>query len=138
VARPTTLLAFASFLAGLGLIAYAIGAGSAQLSLLLVFPVVSGSSLPFLLGVLLTFLGLVGLMASLSVGARYVPEDAEATEGSAPGTPAGSGAAGGVVLLGPVPIFFGAAKPFGRRYYLLALFAAVVLFAAVLVLAWLL
>jgi len=137
MARWGSVLALASLLVGLGLIGYAIQSGSASLALFVIFPVISGSSLPFVLGVVLTVVGIVGLMLSLSVDAEFVlDEPSEEPDPNAPKTPARSSAAGGVVLLGPIPIFFGAAKPAGRKYYLLALFVAVVLFALVFALAW--
>ena len=142
MARWGSFLALASLVVGLALIGYAIRSGTADLVLLVIFPVVSGSSPAFLLGVLLTFVGIVGLMLSLSVGATFVldeePEAAGAAAPSAPTRSSSSSAAGGVVLLGPVPIFFGAAKPVGRKYYLLAVAVALVLFVVVLALALLL
>jgi uncharacterized protein (TIGR00304 family) len=141
MARWGSFLALASLVVGLALIGYAIRSGTADLVLLVIFPVVSGSSPAFLLGVLLTFVGIVGLMLSLSVGASFVlDEEPEAAGDAAPSAPnrSSSSAAGGVVLLGPVPIFFGAAKPVGRKYYLLAVAVALVLFVVVLALALLL
>jgi uncharacterized protein (TIGR00304 family) len=143
VARLSALIALAAFVAGLALIAYAVADGAARLALVVVFPVVSGSSGLFFLGVLLTFVGILGLMASLFQSATFdigpAEEETDEDAGSRrPGGPTRTSAAGGVVLLGPVPIFFGSAKPSGRRAYLWALFLAIVLFAIVLSLFWVL
>lgn len=135
--RGTALAALVVLLIGAGLVALSISTGAARIYLLLfVIPVISGGSLEFLLGVGLVFAGLVGLMLGLSVPSTPETEEAALVVGprgerpSAPDT-----ATGGVVLIGPIPIFFGAARPAGRRYYLLALVLAAGLFAAVLALA---
>jgi len=93
-------------IAGIALLVDAVLRGTAQASIVLIVPVLSGSSPEFLIGTLLTFVGLVSLF--LSWGSVEMFDAADGAEGSAPRS-------GGVVLIGPVPIFFGEWKQMGRR-----------------------
>jgi len=137
VVRPVQLASLGVLALGVGLIVASLLAGGSRLYLvLLIIPVLSGNSVPFLAGVLLTFLGFFGFLASFAGEATGAGLDEDGTTEHVEG--GARSAAGGVLLIGPIPIFFGAAKPAQRRYYLLALLAAVVLFAGVLVLAFLL
>ncbi|MCI4368761.1 MAG: DUF131 domain-containing protein [Thermoplasmata archaeon] len=100
-------MGFGSLLAGVALIAYALATGSAHLFLFLIFPVVTGGSLQFALGVVLL---IAGFVLSFATGAGEQLEG-EATgpegRGTAP-TPSSEGF--GVVLIGPIPLFFGGWK----------------------------
>jgi uncharacterized membrane protein len=84
--------------AGIAWVAVALAEGSAHLALFVVFPVIFGSSVEFGVGVLLFVLGLFTLPLLLDVGDS--PEPGPADSGSPEPT-------GGVVVIGPVPIFFG-------------------------------
>lgn len=90
-------------LAGVGLVAYAVVTGSASVALWAIVPVVHGSSAPFLVGVVLLLLGFFALPLGSFLGSEDGPS---ADEAPTPG--AGSARGAGVVLVGPVPIFFGA------------------------------
>ena len=95
------------FFGGLVLVADAVRRGSASLSLILIVPVISGSSAEFVLGAIALFAGILALFVSFTGPWEVVP--AGPTEGG------GSGGSGGVVLIGPIPIFFGSARPASRR-----------------------
>ena len=117
-------------LAGAVLIVDAVVRGAAHASLVLIVPVLTGSSGEFLLGVLLVFLGLLSVpFLLLSIGGwEELPPSA--------GTPSSEhSGAGGVILIGPVPIFFGEWAGLRRRAYLWWVAVASLLFAVLLV-AW--
>ncbi|MCI4343060.1 MAG: hypothetical protein L3J92_02960 [Thermoplasmata archaeon] len=100
--RAASLLPIVLAVSGIAVIADAVVRGSASVALVVVFPVVYGNDAEFLLGVVL----LVGafLTLPLAFGASVeVREPVGASHhGEAPSTEAV-----GLVLIGPVPIFFG-------------------------------
>ena len=114
-----------TLVAGVALIVGSVAAGEAHVSLLVFVPVVSGSSVLFLVGVLLLILGFFSLPFSLT-GVDSEPPP------SAPGTTAPpSAGAGGFVLIGPVPIVFGSWKGISRRArWALALLGSALLIVA--------
>jgi uncharacterized membrane protein len=126
--RAGGLVALAALLAGFALVGLAVWQGRAELTLVLIVPVVSGSSPEFLAGVLLVILGFFGLVASWWLGAKPagLPPAGTST------FDVGSGS-GGVILLGPVPLFFGSWKGVSRRTrWILALVGAAILVLFVL------
>ena len=103
---------------GVVLLAWALASGDAELHLVVVVPVISGTGAVFAGGVLLLMLGLVITFLGLSLrhagGIAGGPGDELPTptrDGQPPraGTPPASGGAefGGVVFIGPIPIIFG-------------------------------
>jgi len=128
--------AAASILAGVALLGYAVATAQAHLYLLLIVPVVTGSSGAFFAGVLLVFLG-------IAIGAT-IAEPFEAVAGTPPSSPSGveggrspPSRSGGLILIGPVPIALGTARPQTRRGRYLLVAVAVGLFVAVLLVFWL-
>ena len=124
---------FALLAAGVVSLVAAVATGGATFYLILVVPVLTGSSGLLLLGVVLLFLGFLTLPLGFPV------EDHEGDEIHPPPAPSGPprptlrtpSGSGGVILLGPVPIFFGAWKnPSARVYWLAVLVGAVVLAVA--------
>jgi uncharacterized protein (TIGR00304 family) len=124
------------FLAGVACITVATVSGEAQVQLFIIFPVISGNSLLFILGILLIFasfiLGFILAAASMTEAEPIPPQN------SASGATAQTGEApqkktrfGGVVLIGPVPIIFGS----DRKMALIMILLAIVLMAIVLALA---
>lgn len=103
--RAQGLLPIGLLLAGAALVGYAVVQGGATVSLLLIVPVVTGRSVEFLAGVVLLLLGFV-LLPLLWPGEFATREEPSAVSPAAPseGT---SVAGGGLLLIGPVPIFFG-------------------------------
>ncbi|HZY92585.1 MAG TPA: DUF131 domain-containing protein [Thermoplasmata archaeon] len=127
VSLPLRALPLALLAAGAGLTAEAIVRGEATLSLFLVIPVVSGSSPLFLLGILVLLLGLFSLPLVLASRSEEEGPPAPrsplgARDGSRP-----SGGSGGVLLLGPFPLFFGGWKHPARAVYWLAVLVGVAL-----------
>jgi len=117
---PVVLLGLAAVLIGDALVR-----GSAHAALVLVVPVLTGSSAEFLLGVLLLFVGFLSLPFLLSG-----PGLDEPTPRTGPAEPP---AHGGVILIGPVPIFFGEWRGMSRRAYLWWAALGSVLFVVLLV-----
>lgn len=128
--RPVGFLAVAAFLAGIALVVLAVIDGRATVSLVVIVPVVTGASGEFLLGVVLIVVGMFALPWALAEEReedRPLPTP-EAQPGSSP-------ASGGLVLVGPVPIFFGSWRGVSRRTrWIVALVGTVVL--ALFVIGW--
>jgi uncharacterized membrane protein len=109
---------------GVVLIVAAVATGSAGLVVVVVFPVfVGGASALFLGGVAALFLGIFLLPLAFDFELVAPPNAPEAPRS------ASSGGSGGLILLGPFPLFFGSWSHPTRRTY----WAAVVVGAAVLV-----
>lgn len=106
--RPIVWLPVLIFVAGVACIAAAVANGEAEVSLLLVFPVISGSSGLFFLGTILMVLSFFVGFAMLAMGhaelGRLQGDSSQAAE--SPGAQKET-RYGGVVLIGPVPIAFG-------------------------------
>ena len=114
--------------AGVALVALSVVEGGANVALLVIVPVVSGSSLTFLLGVVLLVVGFLSL--PFAAAERWDEEPPALPSGGTASTEGQSGLAG-VVLLGPVPIVFGSWKGISRRTrWWLALVGAVLLTVA--------
>jgi len=111
--RGAVLLSAAMIVGGVAGVAAAVAEGGAQLDLVVIFPVVSGSSGLFLVGVLLLVAGFFSLPFTLaSRPGDGAPDDGPEGPSAGPPSPGGSG---GVVVIGPVPIFFGAWRGASRR-----------------------
>lgn len=122
--------AAALFVAGLALVALSVAQGGASITLVVIIPVISGSSLTFLGGVVLLLAGFLALLFSYSGG--WEEESSSLSPGATP-TTTGTGGAGGLVLVGPVPIVFGSWRGVSRRVRgMLALLGAVLLIVVVL------
>ncbi|MGP8158302.1 MAG: TIGR00304 family membrane protein [Thermoplasmata archaeon] len=104
--------AVAALAAGVVLVAVSVVEGGASVVLFVFVPVVSGSSLTFLLGVALLVVGFLSLPFALAEDWNEAPP-ALPSNGAAP--PEGQGGVGGVVLIGPIPIVFGSWKGISRR-----------------------
>ena len=126
--RAPFLAAAALWVAAVALIVHSVLDGGATVTLVIIVPVVSGSSPEFLVGVVLLIAGFVVLWFSFAYAEPETP----------PAPPSGTGSsvpggAGGVVLIGPVPIVFGSWRGISRRArWLLALVGALVLIVFVL------
>jgi len=130
--RAVVLGSVALLVAGLFLVAWSVVDGGASVALLVVIPVISGSSLAFLLGVVLLIAGFFSLPFTLA----EEWEGALAPSGpTAPTSRSSSdqGGAGGFVLIGPVPIVFGTWKGVSRRTRWLLALAGGVLFTLAIV-----
>jgi uncharacterized protein (TIGR00304 family) len=134
--RVLLFTAAALIVAGVALIALSVAQGGASVALIVIIPVVSGSSVTFLAGVALFVAGFFALLFAFSGGWEEAPPLPSAGTAE-PATPTRSGAAGGFVLIGPVPIVFGSWRGVSRRVRgMLALLGAVLLIVVVLAFVW--
>jgi uncharacterized protein (TIGR00304 family) len=116
------------FVAGVACIAASVLAGDAEVSLLLIFPVFSGSSGLFVLGtVLIVFSFVVGFIF-LMMGQVELASPGLARLGEYPGQDPGRGDTkyGGVVLVGPLPIAFGSDRKIALAMLVLGIVLAIV------------
>lgn len=109
--RTNLLIPIGLFFGGIALVALAVLTGEADVSLILVIPVFSGSSALFLLGVLLVIASFMVGFAMVAFGQGEAGICQSPTDQSLPEI-AGTRRAeyGGVILIGPVPIAFGSNK----------------------------
>ncbi len=104
--RVLRVAPFGLLLAGVLLVGDAVARGKAAVSWVLVVPVVSGASLEFLAGTLLLVVGLFAVpLAFAFTQEDELPPPAALPPSTGP-TRRATGASG-VVLVGPLPIFFG-------------------------------
>jgi uncharacterized protein (TIGR00304 family) len=117
--RPIALGALAALVGGAALVIDAVLHGRASLLLVVIVPVFSGSSVEFLLGVVLLVVGFFLVPLTVWEPSDHEPLSPPAERPAVP-PPRTGVAGGGLVLVGPVPIFFGAWKNGSRRVRLLA------------------
>lgn len=104
--RVLRVAPFGLLLAGVLLVGDAVARGRATVSWVLVVPVVSGASLEFLAGSLLLVVGLFAVPLAFAFTQEDELPPPAALPPSAGPTRRATGASG-VVLVGPLPIFFG-------------------------------
>jgi uncharacterized protein (TIGR00304 family) len=127
--RAALWIPIAMFVAGMALVATAVATGEADVSLVIVFPVFSGSSLVFVLATVLIVSSFVVGFALVAIGLERSEESVGTKSGEVDGNVPGRRIHyGGVVLLGPIPIAFGSTK----RVALIMLVVSVVLAIVVL------
>jgi len=125
---PLVLLA-----AGVGLVGDAILQGGATVAIVVVLPVIFGASTEFLLGVVLLLVGFVTL--PLAMGWTLASEETDA--GPAPARREVPPAeVGGLILIGPIPLFFGRWRGMSRRIRVAVALAGALLLLALLGLLW--
>jgi len=114
---PPALLLVVSAI-GAGFVGDAVLRGQATLAIVVIVPVITGSSPELLAGVGLILAGFLG-WAVLAAGDLEPPARSTPPRGERPfsGGPSGGSFAGGVVLIGPVPIFLGGYRPGHRRVW---------------------
>ena len=142
----STVLAAALFALGIALVALSILRGEGSAGLFVCVPFFSGTGLWASLGVLCFFGGMAALFVGLVRGAGGAePQDApEGAQGAPERPPGGENAdaaprprAGGVILLGPIPLVFGSDPGISRTMFyvalgLMAMFLLVLLALAIL------
>ena len=118
------------FLAGVALVVLSVTTGTAAFGIALFVPFVVGRSPELAIGVLLIVGGLFTLPLAFATGGTG---DSLDPERSSPDPVRG----GGVVVIGPVPVFFGSWKDLpARTRWIVAIGAAVVFALVVLVIVW--
>lgn len=123
--RLASLLAIA---AGAGLLALAVVTGQAEVGLLVVVPFIIGSGPLPLAGTLLVAAGIVGLFVATARHAAPRPPPGSPT-GAEPGEGQRRTEAGGVIMIGPIPIVLGT----DRRTAILAALGGVLALLGVVV-----
>lgn len=122
--RPLRILATLMILAGAALLVYTIAVGDMQVALLLIVPVIYGSSSLGILAIGLVIGGILLAMADSFIGAgKGGPEDVLSNKEGRPKTDERT-EFGGVVFVGPIPILFGSSR---RMTVFVAVLAAIVL-----------
>lgn len=125
------------FAAGVACIAASVLTGDTEVSLLLIFPVFSGSSGLFVFGTVLIIFSFVVGFILLMMGQIELASPGLARPEEYPGQTPGRGGTkyGGVVLIGPLPIAFGSDRKIALAMLVLGIVLAI---AALVVLAFLL
>jgi uncharacterized membrane protein len=133
-----TWLPVVFFAAGVALILAAVAAGTAEVSLFVLFPVFTGTSPLFIIGVLLIVMSFLVGFALIMMGqleaVRHAPDmpeeiEAEIHGNAIPESHKVKPGFGGLILIGPIPIAFGS----DRSIALFMLVAGVVLVAAFII-----
>ena len=124
------------FLAGVACIVVAAATGEAEVQLFIIFPLISGTSWLFVLGVVLIaasfILGFVVAASAMQADEQASPHAPLVQQpGEVVGAPQKKSRYGGVVLIGPVPIVFGS----DRNMALIMLALAIALIVLVLAIA---
>jgi uncharacterized protein (TIGR00304 family) len=107
--RPIAFVPIGLLAAGLSLVVVSVANGEADVSLVVIFPVISGSGFLFLIGVALVVMGILSgfmLIVASTQGSTLDPDDSSWSDAGGRAGEKGS-KYGGVVLIGPVPIVFG-------------------------------
>ena len=111
-------------LLGIALIVASIVVGDTHVYLVVIIPVLTGTSVGFLAGIGCFLLGLIVWALS---DVELEVDEALPREPGRPGSASRSVSGGGLVLIGPVPIFFGGARRLEGRYFWLAVAVGAVL-----------
>jgi uncharacterized protein (TIGR00304 family) len=135
--RMRPIVPIAIFASGVALIASAVATGEAEVSLILIFPLISGSGGLFVLGTVLIISSFVIGFALLAMGQLEVQQAMldPGLEGLArEGQPRTERKYGGVVLVGPVPVAFGSDKTIALAMLVVGIVMAVVLLGVLIAL----
>jgi uncharacterized protein (TIGR00304 family) len=122
--RPLRILAALMILAGAALLVFTIAVGEMQVALLLIVPMIYGSSSLGILAIGLVIAGIfVAIADSFFDAGKEESQDALSNEEGRSKTE-GHTEFGGVVFIGPIPILFGSSR---RMTVFVAILAAIVL-----------
>jgi len=133
---PRTLLPVSIFIAGIACIAAAVATGEAEVDLVLIFPVFSGTSVLFLLGVVLIIVSfLVGFFLLAMTQPEIARQDMELPRKKFEPRGRTRTEYGGVIMIGPVPIAFGSNKKIATMMLILGVATILVLIGFILLLA---
>jgi len=123
------------FLAGVACIIAAAATGEAEVQLFIIFPIISGSSLLFIVGVLLIVASFVlgFILAATTITemepVQPLPPKDTVRAGQTTEGPRRNTRYGGVVLIGPIPIIFGSDRKMAWTMLALAIILIVVVLA---------
>lgn len=122
-------------LIGAALLAESLSTGGARLYLLLVIPVVTGTTPLFGLSVVFLVLGLL-FLPFVFAGEESPENPTSPAQSPAASTTTETGSPGGLILIGPVPLFFGAWRRNPPISYRWAVVLGVVLALVAVLLLW--
>jgi len=122
------------FLGGIACIAAAVATGQAEVDLVVIFPVFSGSSGLFLLGIGLIVLSFVAGFAVLALSQGESAAGVVSDDRPQQQTVKKKTQFGGVVLIGPVPIAFGSDKKMALAMLVIGIAMAIALVSILLML----
>lgn len=122
---------------GAALVGYAVATGGAHLYLVLIIPVVTGTSPLFAAGVLVLIVGILLLPLAWAAGALEPPPAGGAPHPAPPVPSEAGSSSGGVLFVGPVPVFLGGWRRNPPIAYRWAVVAGAVLFVVALLILWL-
>jgi uncharacterized membrane protein len=125
----------AFLLIGALLLAESLATGGARLYLLLIIPVVTGTTPLFVLSVVFLVVGFLFLPLAF-IGEEGTETEPVSAGPPAPASPTVAGGSGGLILVGPIPIFFGAWRRNAPISYRWAVVLGVVLAVVALLLLW--
>jgi len=129
------MLPVVTFVAGVAVIALAVATGEARVELVLIFPVFSGSSGLFLLGIVLILLSFIIGFALLAMGQAELLNAADGSvESQGIDKTRTETKYGGVVLIGPVPIAFGSERRIALAMLVAGIVVAVIILLGLLLL----
>jgi uncharacterized membrane protein len=132
--RLLAVLPVAALVAGVSLVAYSVLVSAASVSLVVFVPVLSGRSTVFLGGVALLIVGFLTLPVAFAGPARPgTPPPSSPAASPLADEDAESAGVGGLLLIGPVPIFFGSWSRVSRRVRWAAVLLGVALLTGLLV-----
>ncbi|HLN50862.1 MAG: TIGR00304 family membrane protein [Thermoplasmata archaeon] len=132
--RILTALPVAALVAGVALVVYSVLVSAASVSLVVFVPVLAGRSTAFLGGVALLAVGFLTLPLTFAGPTRPgTPSPASPAGSPQADEEVGPTGVGGLVLLGPVPIFFGSWSRVSRRVRWAAVLLGVAVLAGLLV-----
>jgi uncharacterized protein (TIGR00304 family) len=129
------MLPVVTFVAGVAVIALAVATGEARVELVLIFPVFSGSSGLFLLGIVLILLSFIIGFTLLAMAQAELLNAADGqVESQGIDKTRTETKYGGVVLIGPVPIAFGSERRIALAMLVAGIVVAVIILLGLLLL----
>lgn len=131
---PRMWLPVAVFFAGMACIAAAVVTGEAEVDLIVIFPVFSGSSGLFLLGTVLIIMSFLIGFAVLAMSQAELATNMALPSTSQKPTVEKKTQYGGVVLIGPLPIAFGSDRRIAVIMLVLGIAMAIALISVLLML----
>jgi uncharacterized protein (TIGR00304 family) len=119
-----TYLPLIFLILGFGLIILALFRGEANIALLLIFPIIYGSSILMFLGIILIF---ISFLLFFFIPFRRVPKREKYERMGGIDEEKRETEYGGVIFIGPIPIVFGKDKDITQKMLYLALIIALIL-----------
>lgn len=133
--RLVAILSIWLLIVGAALVAASVATGETDVSLVVVFPVLTGSGLLFLSGIALIVASfLSGFAAIWAASLASHPQEAAGAAGNGPDgySATNEHKSGGLILIGPIPIAFGSNRKTARLMLIVGVAIAVAMLIMVL------